>query len=171
MPEDIAITSSKSDVDPCSNGRDTDRQKSTDRRTDGFSALYSRSFKEFKIFLIKYNFLASVDIKVFGRTYLFAMLLLIGLAFVTSQVFLFSIIGASLSEPHINVKFMRSVCLYVHDTKIYKSSTNLQVPLVVDCSVHGGFDALFCTPTFNKHVVTNNLNKQVLVLRSKFIDC
>ena len=34
MPEDIAITSSKSDVDPCSHGRETDRQKSADGRTD-----------------------------------------------------------------------------------------------------------------------------------------
>ena len=34
MPEDIAITSSKSDVDPCSHGRDPDRQKSADKRTD-----------------------------------------------------------------------------------------------------------------------------------------
>ena len=46
MPEDIAITSSKSDVDACSYDRETDRQKSadgrTDRRTDGFLALYSR---------------------------------------------------------------------------------------------------------------------------------
>ena len=47
MPEDIAITSSKSDVDPCSHGRETDRQKvrtdgRTDRQTDGPSALYSR---------------------------------------------------------------------------------------------------------------------------------
>ena len=34
------------------------------------------------------NFLASTDIKVFGRTYLFAMLLLIGLAlFYTQGVF------------------------------------------------------------------------------------
>ena len=42
-------------------------------------------------FLIS-NFLASTDIKVFGRTYLFAMLLLIGLAlFFTPKVFLFSI--------------------------------------------------------------------------------
>ena len=32
MPEDIAITSSKSDVDPCSHDRETDRQKSADRR-------------------------------------------------------------------------------------------------------------------------------------------
>ena len=35
MPEDIAITSSKSDVDPCSNGRETDHQKSADGWTDG----------------------------------------------------------------------------------------------------------------------------------------
>ena len=40
-------------------------------------------------FLIS-NFLASTDIKVFGRTYLLAMLLLIGLAlFFTPRVFLF----------------------------------------------------------------------------------
>ena len=49
MPEDVAITSSKSDIDPCSHGRETDRQKSadgrTDRQTDGFSALYSRLHK------------------------------------------------------------------------------------------------------------------------------
>ena len=32
MPEDIAITLSKSDVDPCSHCLDTDRQKSTDGR-------------------------------------------------------------------------------------------------------------------------------------------
>ena len=63
-----------------------------------------------------------------------------------------------------------SVCPYVHDTKIYKSSINLRVLSVVDCSVYAGFDALLCTPTFNKHVVTNNVNKQVLILRSKFID-
>ena len=43
MPEDIAMTSSKSDVNPCSHGRETVRQKiRTDRQTDGFSALYSR---------------------------------------------------------------------------------------------------------------------------------
>ena len=34
MSEDIAITSSKSDVDPCSHGRETDCQKSADGRTD-----------------------------------------------------------------------------------------------------------------------------------------
>ena len=47
MPEDRAITLSKSDVDPCSHGRDPDRQKCrrTDRQTDGFSALYSRLLK------------------------------------------------------------------------------------------------------------------------------
>ena len=33
MPEDIAITSSKSDIDPCSRGRETDRQKSADGQT------------------------------------------------------------------------------------------------------------------------------------------
>ena len=36
-------------------------------------------FKELKIVLVKYNFLALADIRVFGRTCLFAMLLLIGL--------------------------------------------------------------------------------------------
>ena len=35
MPEDRAIVSSKSDVDPCSHGRDPDRQK---MRTDGQTA-------------------------------------------------------------------------------------------------------------------------------------
>ena len=43
-----------------------------------------------KRFLIS-DFLASTDIKVFGRTYLFTMLLLIGLALFTPRVFLFSI--------------------------------------------------------------------------------
>ena len=38
MAEDIAITSSKSDVNPCSHGRDPDRQKSADRQTDGQTA-------------------------------------------------------------------------------------------------------------------------------------
>ena len=37
-----------------------------------------------------------------------------------------TIIGASLREPHINVKFVWLVCLYVHDTKIYKNSSNLR---------------------------------------------
>ena len=37
------------------------------------------------------HFLASADIKPFGHAYLFAMLLLIGPALFTSQVFLFSI--------------------------------------------------------------------------------
>ena len=47
---------------------------------------HSRSYK----YLIS-NFLASADIKPFGFTYLFAMLLLIGPAFFTPQVFLFNI--------------------------------------------------------------------------------
>ena len=42
------------------------------------------------------------------------------------------------------------------------------VPSVVDCNISGGFGALLCMPMFNKHVVTNNINKQVLILR-KFI--
>ena len=33
MPEDIAITSSRSDVNPCSHGRDPDHQKSADGQT------------------------------------------------------------------------------------------------------------------------------------------
>ena len=78
------------------------------------------------------------------------------------------LVGASLGDPHINVKFVRSVCLsscpYVHDTKIYKINTNLRGTFVC------GFGALFCAPTFNKHVVTNNMNKQVLILRSKLTD-
>ena len=40
------------------------------------------------------------------------------------------LIGASLSEPHINMKFVQLVCLsfcpYVHDTKIYKSNIDLR---------------------------------------------
>ena len=42
MPEDVAITSSKSKVDTCIDDRDIDGPKSADRHTDGFSALYSR---------------------------------------------------------------------------------------------------------------------------------
>ena len=38
MPEDRAITSSKSDVDPCSHGQDPDHQKSADRQMDGQTA-------------------------------------------------------------------------------------------------------------------------------------
>ena len=48
---------------------------------------HSRSYK----YLIKYNFLASADIKSFGCACLFAMLLLIGPALCTPQVFLFNI--------------------------------------------------------------------------------
>ena len=40
------------------------------------------------------------------------------------------------------------------------------VPLVVDSSVYGAFGELLCMPMFNKHVVTNNKNKQVPILRS-----
>ena len=41
MPENVAIMSSKSDIDPCSHGRDTDHQKvRMDRQTDGFSVDY-----------------------------------------------------------------------------------------------------------------------------------
>ena len=39
MPEDKAITLSKSDVDPCSHGRDPDRQKNANRQTDDFSVV------------------------------------------------------------------------------------------------------------------------------------
>ena len=42
MPEDVAIASTKSEVDTCTDDRDIDRPKSADRQTDGFSALYSR---------------------------------------------------------------------------------------------------------------------------------
>ena len=41
------------------------------------------------------------------------------------------------------------------------------VPLVVDSSVYGVFGELLCMPTFNKHVATNNKNKQVLILRKQ----
>ena len=41
------------------------------------------------------------------------------------------------------------------------------VPLLVDSSVYGAFGELLCMPTFNKHVVTNNKNKQVLIATKK----
>ena len=41
------------------------------------------------------------------------------------------------------------------------------VPLVVDSSVYGAFGELLYMPTFNKHVATNNKNKQVLILRKQ----
>ena len=41
------------------------------------------------------------------------------------------------------------------------------IPLVVDSSVYGAFGELLCMPTFNKHVATNNKNKQVLILRKQ----
>ena len=46
MPEDRAITSSKSDIDPCSHGRDPDRQKSADGQTDRwlFSFIYIEDY-------------------------------------------------------------------------------------------------------------------------------
>ena len=36
MPEDTAITSRKSDADPCGHGRDIDPTKNADRQTDGW---------------------------------------------------------------------------------------------------------------------------------------
>ena len=39
------------------------------------------------------------------------------------------------------------------------------IPSVVDSSVYGAFGELLFMPTFNKHVATNNKNKQVLILR------
>ena len=83
------------------------------------------------------------------------------------------LIGASLSEPHINVKFVRLVCLSVRiliTRKYTRVVVIYGVPLVVDSSVYGAVGELLCMPTFNKHVVTNNKNKQVPILRSKFID-
>ena len=91
----------------------------------------------------------------------------------------FEIIGASLSEPHINMKFVcLSVCLSTVCRSVRMFMTRKYtrvvlfygVPSVVDCSVYGRFGALLCKPMFNKHVVTNNMNKQVLILRSKYID-
>ena len=42
MPEDRAIASSKSDVNPCTHDQDIDliKKMRTNRQTDGFSALY-----------------------------------------------------------------------------------------------------------------------------------
>ena len=78
--------------------------------------------------------------------------------------------------PHIYVKYVNSVCLsiclyvgpYVHNTTIYKRCANLWstfncwLQLWRRCFLH-----CFC---INKHIVTNKLNKQVIKLRSKFID-
>ena len=57
MPEDVAITSSKSDVDPCSHGRETDRQKSADGQTDGQTAfqLYIVDWHEMAITSIRFT--------------------------------------------------------------------------------------------------------------------
>ena len=41
------------------------------------------------------------------------------------------------------------------------------VPSAVDCSFE---DGVFCTVFVNKHIVTNKLNKQLIKLRSKFMD-
>ena len=38
MPEDVAIASTKSEVDTCTDDRDIDRPKSADRQTDGQTA-------------------------------------------------------------------------------------------------------------------------------------
>ena len=74
--------------------------------------------------------------------------------------------GASMSKPHINVKFMRlvclSFCLSVHRfmTRKYTRIVVIYgIPLVVDSSVYGFFGELLCMPMFNKHVATNNKNK------------
>ena len=79
-------------------------------------------------------------------------------------------IGASLSEPHINVKFVRLVCLSVR-TFMTRKYTRIVViygiPLVVDCSAYGAPGELPRMPTFNKHVATNNKNEQVLILRKQ----
>ena len=73
-------------------------------------------------------------------------------------------------EPHINVKFVWLVCLFVC-TFMTRKYTRIVViygvPLVVDSSVYGAFGELLCMPTFNKHVATNNKNKQVLILRKQ----
>ena len=84
----------------------------------------------------------------------------------TCLLMLVPLIGASLSEPHINVKFMRLVCLSVRTfmTRKYTIVVICRVPVVVDSSVYGDFGELLCMSMFNKHVVTNNKNKQVLIL-------
>ena len=57
------------------------------------------------------NSLASADIRVFGRTYLFAMLLLIGLTLFTPQVFLFSISLRIVNKCHYFVETYRQMLL------------------------------------------------------------
>ena len=52
MPEDIAIMSSKSDLDPCSRSQETNRQKSADRQMDRQTA--------FQLYIVEEDRLASV---------------------------------------------------------------------------------------------------------------
>ena len=57
------------------------------------------------------NFLASADIRVFGRTCLLTMLLLIGLALFTSQVLLFSISLLFVNKCYYFVEAYRQMLL------------------------------------------------------------
>ena len=67
-------------------------------------------------FLIS-NFLASTDINVFGHTYLFAMLLLIGLAlFFTPRVFLFSIYITHTASYYRNLENFHVKIIHVINT-------------------------------------------------------
>ena len=82
------------------------------------------------------------------------------------------VVGASLSEPHINVKFVRLICLsvcpYVHDMKKYIRIVVIYgVPLVVDSSIYGAFGKLLYMPTFNKHVATKTKTNRFLYLRKQ----
>ena len=49
-----------------------------------------------------------------------------------------TLLGVSLSEPHIYVISVNFVCLsvgpYIHNMIIYKCYSNLQIPSIVDCS-------------------------------------
>ena len=60
------------------------------------------------------------------------------------------------------------VCMFM--TQYTRAVLIYGVPSVVDYSIYGIFSQLPCMPIFNKHVVTNTINKQVLLLRSKFMD-
>ena len=66
-----------------------------------------------------------------------------------------------------------SVCPYVHNTKIYKSSVIYGVPLVVDSSVYGAFaevqvNCFVCQRSTKKHVATNTKKASLSIANKNF---
>ena len=88
------------------------------------------------------------------------------------QVRIFSILK-------IIIPIMLALCLMLSGTYYAKNYAGIigrgltravliyWVSLVVDSSDNGAFGELLCMPTFNKHVATNNKNKQVPILRKQ----